>query len=235
MDYHKINSHIILLLVVIVVGLGVATLGREIALEAGRNVGTANLIFLIILIVCSIAYLIIMATLAHIIIPYIMEKLPSKKKSAPIITENSVSETPKQSTEDIRHNYAKTYIEKQNTKINLFLEYSHLTFAPYITDNELSRLDEYIKYYVAGESLPENLIPLNPMKLKQYDLFHFGWNMANYFDYKKEEVPSWLQTVFFELQKFEFSYIYKKLRIDAKRCKIPIIEDIPKYLAEIKD
>jgi hypothetical protein len=200
MDYHKINSHIILLLVVIVVGLGVATLGREIALEAGRNAGTANLIFLIILIVCGIAYLIIMATLAHIIIPYIMEKLPSKKKSAPIITENNVStekeEIPKQSAEDIRKNYTRTYIEKQNEKINLFLEYSRLTMTPHITDDELLRLDEYIRCYASEESLPNNLIPIKPNKLKNHDIFHFGWNMAHYFGHKKQDVVLWLQTVF---------------------------------------
>jgi len=153
MDYHKINSHIILLLVVILVGLGVATLGREIALEAGRNIGTANLIFLIILIVCAIAYLVIMATLAHIIIPYIMKKLPNKRKFASVVTENSVSEIPKQSAEDIRQNYTRTCIEKQNEKINLFLEYARLTMTPYITNDELFRLDEYIRCYAIGESL----------------------------------------------------------------------------------
>ena len=111
MDYRKINSHIILLLVVILVGLGVATLGREIALEAGRNIGTANLIFLIILIVCAIAYLVIMATLAHSIIPYIMKKLPNKKQSAPPIMENNVS------AEDIRQSHTKQLLRNNLTFI----------------------------------------------------------------------------------------------------------------------
>ncbi|MDR0332364.1 MAG: magnesium transporter [Dysgonamonadaceae bacterium] len=227
MDYHKINSHIILLLVVILVGLGVATLGREIALEAGRNVGTANLIFLIVLIVCAIAYLIIMATLAHIIVPWIMKKLPSKKKSAPPITENNVP------TEDIRQNHTKAYIEKQNEKINLFLEYSRQTMTPYITDDELFRLDEYIRCYAVGESLPQNLIPIKPAKLKNHDIFHFGWNMAHYFGHKKQDVVSWLQSVFIDLQELEFSYIKGKLYDhQTEKYTIPNIDDIPKYLAK---
>ena len=120
MDYRKINSHIILLLIVSVVNLTIAMLGRLIVLDKGADAGTANLTFLIILGVCIIAYLIILATLAHIIVPWIMKKLPSKKKSAPTITENNVSnekeKTPKQSTDDIRENYTRTYIEKKTKK-----------------------------------------------------------------------------------------------------------------------
>jgi len=41
--------------------------------------GTANLTFVIILGVCNIAYLIILTTSAHIIVPWIMKKLPNKK------------------------------------------------------------------------------------------------------------------------------------------------------------
>ena len=69
MDYRKINSHIILLLIVFVVGLAIAMLGRLIVLDKGADAGTANLTFVIVLGVCIIAYLIILATLSHVIIP----------------------------------------------------------------------------------------------------------------------------------------------------------------------
>jgi len=230
MDYRKINSHIILLLIVFVVGLTIAMLGRLIVLDKGADAGTANLTFVIILGVCIIAYLVILATLAHIILPLIMKKLPNKKKSAPAIMENSVSnekeETPRQSAEDIRQNYTRAYIEKQNTKINLFLEYSHLTMAPYITDDELLRLNEYIRCYAGGESLPDNLISIKPNKLKNHDIFHFGWNMAHYFDCKKQDVVPWLQSVFFDLQELEFSYIKGKLYdTHTRKYTIPNIDD----------
>ena len=189
MDYRKINSHIILLLIVFVVGLTIAMLGRLVVLNKGADTGTANLTFVIILGVCIIVYLIILATLTHIIVPWIMKKLPNKKHSSPTTTENNVSnekeEMPKLLAEDIRQNYTRAYIEKQNTKINLFLKYSHLTMAPYITNDELLRLDEYIRCYAEGESLPDNLIPIKPNKLKNPDMFHFGWNMAHYFDCTK--------------------------------------------------
>jgi len=237
MDYRKINSHIILLLIVFVVGLAIAMLVRLIVLDKGTDVGTANLTFVIILGVCIIVYLIILATLAHIIVPWIMKKLPNEEQSAPTVIENNAynekEETPKQSVEAIRQNYTRDYAEKQNEKINLFLKYSRLSMAPYTTDDELLRLDEYIRCYAGKESLPDNLIPIKPAKLKNHDIFHFGWNMAHYFDNKKQDVVPWLQSVFLDLRELEFSYIKGKLYdAQAEKYTIPNIDDIPKYLAK---
>ena len=212
-------------------------LGRLIVLDKGADAGTANLTFVIILGVCIIAYLIILATLAHVIIPWITKKMPNEKKSEPAIMENSVSnekeKKPEQSTEDIRQNFVRCQVEKQNAKINLFLEYARLTMAPHITNDELLRLDEYIRCYAGGESLPDNLIPIKPDKLKNPDIFHFGWNMAHYFDYKKQDVVSWLQSVFLDLRELEFSYIKGKLYdTQTEKHTILNIDDIPKYLAQ---
>jgi len=155
MDYRKINSHIILLLIVSIVGLTIAMVGRLIVLEKEIDTGTANLTFVIILGVCVIAYLIILATLSHVIVPWIMKKLPNKKRTAIIITDDNVLNEEKRiqkpSIEDIRKDAEKRHIEKQNEKINLFIEYSHLAMAPYVTDDELYRLDSCIELYARGE------------------------------------------------------------------------------------
>ncbi|HBB00390.1 MAG: hypothetical protein A2W86_10655 [Bacteroidetes bacterium GWD2_45_23] len=237
MDYRKINSHIILLLIVSIAGLAIAMVGRLIVLEKGFDIGTANLTFVIILGVCLIVYLIIMATLAHVIVPWIMKKLPNKKRPAVVITDDNFSNeekrTQKPSIEDIRKDAEKRHIEKQNEEINLFIEYSHVSMAPYITDDELLRLDKYIEYYAREEPLPDNLIPIKPNKLKNPDMFHFGWNMAHYFGYDKQDVVPWLRKVFLQLRDLEPSYIKGKL-YDGQTRKyiIPNIDDIPKYLAE---
>ncbi|RNC66233.1 hypothetical protein [Proteiniphilum sp. X52] len=137
MDYRKINSHVILLLIVSIVGLAITMVGRLIVLEKGVDTGTANLTFVIILGVCVVAYLIILATLSHVIVPWIMKKLPNKQKTASTITDDNVSnETTfngtrcnqkekilEQSIEEIRKDAERCHIEKQNAKINLFIEY----------------------------------------------------------------------------------------------------------------
>ena len=239
MDYRKINSHIILSLIILIVGVTISMIGRIIMLEKGFDTGTANITFLIILGICVIGYLIILATLAHTIVPWVMKKLPKKNKSIPIVIEDNDNvpsekeEMQEQSIKDIRQNAEKLYIEKQTAKINLFLEYSHLTMAPHITDDELLQLDEYIRCYAKEESLPDNLPPIKPTELKKPDMFHFGWNMAHYFGYDKQDVVPWLQLVFLDLRKLETSTIKGKLHDSQTRKHIiPNIDDIPKYLAE---
>ncbi|MDR0681943.1 MAG: hypothetical protein LBG15_08885 [Dysgonamonadaceae bacterium] len=69
MDYRKINSHIILSLIVFLVGVIISMIGRRVMLEKGFDTGTANLTFVIILGICVIGYLVILATLAHSIFP----------------------------------------------------------------------------------------------------------------------------------------------------------------------
>ncbi|MDL2265575.1 magnesium transporter [Parabacteroides sp. OttesenSCG-928-G07] len=239
MDYRKINSHIILLSIVLLVGVTISMIGRRIMLEKGFDAGTANLTFVIILGICIIAYLVIIATLAHVIFPWIEKKILKKKKTKAIVppenTLNEKEEMPEISIEEIRQNANKFHIEEQNDKINLFLEYSHLTMAPYLTDDELLHLDEYIRYYVKEDILPDNLIPIKPDKLKNPDMFHFGWNMAHYFGNDKQDVVPWLQAVFFGLKELSFSTIKGKLYdYQTQKYKIPNIDNIHKYMSERK-
>jgi uncharacterized membrane protein len=80
MDYRKINSHIILLGMVIVVGLFAAIVVRMAMLGNGADTGTANLTFVLILGACAVLYLIIVSTLSNSVIPWIMRRLPAPKK-----------------------------------------------------------------------------------------------------------------------------------------------------------
>lgn len=81
MDYRKINSHIILLAIVIVVGLLVAMVARLAVLGKGADTGTANLVFVIVLGICAVIYLIIMAVFSHTVVPWFIKKLPGKETS----------------------------------------------------------------------------------------------------------------------------------------------------------
>lgn len=255
MDYKKINSHIILMLIGIAFIIIIAGIGRFIVITKGFDTGTANIAFLAVFIILAIIYLIILSTLAHIIVPWIMKRLPERKSNIPVeekiqdITdekENSKEQepepeeviieesTPTQTIESIRQDSEKRYIEKLIAKIQVFQNYAHLTMAPYITDAELLRLDEYIGYYAREESLPKDVLPLKPRKLKNPDIFHFGWNMAHYFDIgKKYEVVPWLQAVFIDLQELEDSYIRGKLHdSQTQKHTIPNIDNIPRFLEE---
>ena len=230
MDYRKINSHIILLLMVIVVGLVVAMIVRVVVMDKGADVGTANIAFLIILGICAVIYFIIIASLSHTIIPWITRKLPQREIPTP--AEN----TSLMDIGKIKQDVDLQYLERLKVKINLFLEYAHIVMGPYITKDELSRLDRYIEYYAKEEAIPDDLIPIKPEKLKNPDLFHFGWNMAEYFGIgKKKDVLFWLKRVFSSLAELEDSYVIGKL-FDGhtKKYIIPNTDDISKFLVNLK-
>jgi hypothetical protein len=79
-DYRKLNSHVILLGIVIVVGLFAAIVVRMAMLERGADAGTANLTFVLILGASAVLYLIIISALSNSVIPWIMKRLPTPKK-----------------------------------------------------------------------------------------------------------------------------------------------------------
>ncbi len=235
MDYRKINSHIILLLMVAIIAFAIAMVGRLVVLDKGFDTGTANLTFVIILGVCAIAYLVILATLAHVVIPWIMRKLPNRKnfeqKAIDATTANEKEKTLEIANQS-RQTFEELQIEELNEKIKIFLTYSHLSIALLITDEELLQLDKYVECYARKIDLPANFTPIKTKRANNNDVMRFGWNMANFFDYEKQEVVPWLVRIFTELQELEPSYIKGKLKHKTKNQIIPIVEDIPAYLEE---
>ena len=120
MDYRKINSHIILLAIVIVVGLLVAMVARLMVLGQGVDAGTANLTFVIVLGVCAVVYLIIMSVFSHTIIPWIIRKLPEKKR--PIVETEavpSIDNMPIVNVEQIKQDADRQFAERRKEKIEL--------------------------------------------------------------------------------------------------------------------
>lgn len=118
-------------------------------------------------------------------------------------------------------------------RLDLFLRYAHLTLGPYVSSEDLLRLDDYIDSYALQGCLSTECVPINPKKLKPVDLFHFGWNMAHYFDRPKHEVVPWLQSVFTPHRRLEPSYVKGKLYSPhIQHVTIPNVKDIAQYMAE---
>lgn len=234
MDYRKINSHIILLAIVIVVGLLVAMVARLAVLGKGADAGTANLVFVIVLGICAVIYLIIMAVFSHTVAPWLIKKLLEKKyPTAEAEAVPSIGNMPVVNVEQIKQDADRQFAERRKEKIELFLHYVHRTMGPYVTSDELTRLDRCVDCYGREEACPADFVPIRPEQLKNADLFHFGWNMAHYFGQPKQDVVPWLKTIFVSLTDLENSYIKGKLRdYQTEKYIIPNIEDIPKYMAE---
>lgn len=227
----------ILLAIVVVVGLFVSTVARLVILAKGVDAGTANLVFLIMLGTCAIAYLTILAafsSVADFIADKILPKIARKKAlTAEANMIPPVDDIPDTDVEQIKLAADKRFIERQKGQIELFRRYAYREVGPYITFDELSLLDRAIECYALQESYPAELTSIHPQKLKNADLFHFGWNMAHYFGRPKQEVVLWLKSVFAPLAKLEDSYIKGKLYSpQTRQFTIPNIADIPKYMAD---
>lgn len=241
MDEKKIsNSSIIPLAIISVVCLIIATLIRFIVLVSGMDSGTANLVFVIVIGICIVLYLIIWAVLGESVIPWVMTKLIKPRNTVPTPDRPPISiandESALPSITEIKENAEKQLIAKRTQKLKLFLEYTHLTVGPYVSVEGLERLRDCIARYAGEETLPDDLTPIRAEKLSNFDLFHFGWNMAEYFGIgKKYEVVPWLQQVFANLKELEPSYIKGKLYTsETKRFIIPNTTDIPANIAKLK-
>lgn len=237
MDFRKINSYVILLAIVVVVGLLVSMVARLVILAKGADTGTANLVFIIVMGICMIFYLTVMAAFSSVadfvadkIFPKIAGKNLPTAESGIIEPADNISE---KDIEHIKQEADKRFIERQKEQIELFRRYAHREVGPYVTSDELVRLDRYIEYYALQESEATELPPIRPQKLKNADLFHFGWNMAHYFGRPKQEVVPWLKSAFAPLAELEDSYIKGKLYSpQTRQFVIPNIADIPQYMSE---
>ncbi len=237
MDFRKINSYVILLAIVVVVGLLVSMVARLVILAKGADTGTANLVFIIVMGICMIFYLTVMAAFSSVadfvadkILPKIAGKNLPTAESGIIEPADNISE---KDIEHIKQEADKRFIERQKKQIELFRRYAHREVGPYVTSDELVRLDRYIEYYALQESEGTELPTIRPQKLKNADLFHFGWNMAHYFGRPKQEVVPWLKSAFAPLAELEDSYIKGKLYSpQTRQFVIPNIADIPQYMSE---
>ena len=235
MTFRNNHGYVILLAIVVVAGLLVAMLARLAILAKGADVGTANLVFLIVLGICAIFYLVVLSVSSGVVDIFSRKQALGRirRESADVSVmpnEPSITEINR-----IKQETDRKYFDSQKEKLNLFLHYTQNTLGPYITEVELSKLVHYVECYAWQQPLPDDLLPVKPKRLKNADLFHFGWNMANYYGQPKQEVVPWLKSVFVPLAELEDSYVKGKLYDgQTKKYIIPNIEDLEAYMSEQK-
>ena len=199
MDYRKLNSHIILLEIVIVVGLFAAIVVRMAMLERGADAGTANLIFVLILGASAVLYLIIVSTLSNSVIPWIMKRLPAPKKTVKQEQPDELPDNPKFSD-----------------KVESFCRYSDEVLGDYVSAEDLARLHTYIAQYARG-NMGDIPARINTIGLEKFELYHYGWNIWNHFRVVQQpETAQWLINVFASMEGSDPNVVYKKFTHNEK-------------------
>lgn len=156
-------------------------------------------------------------------------------ENAPIyLVENSEENFVTQTTEYVNlESIRKTQLQKKQqndiVKLQIALEYTRNQFALYVTDEDLDALCNAVSLYSKREEISMD-ISVQTKELSNLDLYHFGWNIWNYFrPIKQEEISKLLKTVFVSLDDIDLDSIKSHLKDEPQKGNIKIQEDLTDY------
>lgn len=239
-------EHIILYVIVVCIGLIIATLVRIPVMAMGFDNFTTFMVFVVVLAIQVVVYLSIHVVLQNLMLPWIgnsLAKIPYFRKrienrQIPIIEkveetkatkEYKLSAAPEQLLlEDIRNEQRQNIAKKQEDKQNIALDYTRKSFALYLSDEHLDVLCRNIWIYITNADMKE-WKPVKVKELTALDLRHFGWNIWNYFKPRNQ-----MDVAYF--LKISFSDIFKDTEVDSikRHLKDDELKGIIKIQASIK-
>ena len=239
-------EHIILYVIVVCIGLIIATLTRILVMGMGFDNFTTFIVFIVVLAIQVVVYLSIHVVLQNLMLPWIgngLAKIPYFRKKIesrqiPIIekVEDTTKEGYEQSTapeqlslEDIRNEQRQNIAKKEEDKQNIALDYTRKSFALYLSDEHLDMLCRNVWIYIANADVKE-LKPVKVKELTALDLRHFGWNIWNYFKTRNQmDVAYFLKISFPDIFKdTEVDSIKRHLKDDELKGVIKIEECLDK-------
>ena len=238
-------ENIILYLIVGFAGGVFATIARLFTLMMGFDAFTANVCFFLAIVVALSVYLSIHMVLRNLLIPWIgkiIVRIPFFRRNfkAKELTENQSLDTkyepqiefPLSNLEEIRKVYQLEEDRKQDETRATAILYTQTIFAPFILDQDLNRLCQYIDLYSERKELGQ----IDPIKvhdqINSTDIYHFGWNLWNHFRISDQNgMAIFLKKVFAPTLKevSDIETIKKKLRIQDQNCTIKLNSNLFKH------
>lgn len=217
----KYFEHIVVYLSVLVVCVLIGALARMIAVGAGVDEFTTNIVFWSVTALGVIVYAALTIFIEGLFAATLRKFFP--KKETPKTTENTP--IPAKSLEEIRTEQQQLIENKKRAKRDSAVEYTRTEFAPYVSDEDLALLCRYVELY--AEQLP--LSDIQPIKVKlltTLDLYHFGWNIWKYLNVsKQDDIALFLKLVFaHNLKDVEPDSIKSHLKDEPKKGRILVWE-----------
>jgi len=253
----KYFEYIVIYLSVLLVCVVGGTLARISFLGKGGDEYTANIVFWAITALSILFYALIILFLDGIIVLFRKvfpkkgssvnfipsenpENIGEKQKqiideNTPIyLVENSEKNLVNQTTESVNvESIRKTQLQQKHkndsVKLQIALDYTRNKFALYVIDEDLDALCNAVSLYSKKEEIP-NDISVHTKGLTNLDLYHFGWNIWNYFKpIKQEEISKLLKSVFVSLDDIDLDSIKSHLKDEPQKGNIKIQEDLTDY------
>ena len=154
------------------------------------------------------------------------EILTANEKSASATEAMSSQEVnvPEVDFEEIRTQQQILLDKKKQDKLDIALDYTRKKFALYTNDEDLIILCEAVKIYSEQKEVSDD-ISITTTELSNLDLYHFGWNIWNFFKVSNQDsIAKFLKSVFSSLKDVEQGSIKSHLRDDEKKGIIKIEE-----------
>ena len=154
------------------------------------------------------------------------QQLINQKQDKIIESELAKDKIQDRNIEQIRVQHQNIITNQKQAKIDIAIHYTQKEFAFYTTDKDLKLLCDYVIMF--AEKLDfENITPIKVKNLSNLDLYHFGWNLWNYFKpIKQEEVSKLLKMAFSALKDIEVDSIKSHLKDDPKKGIIKITDNL---------
>ena len=123
----------------------------------------------------------------------------------------------------IRLSAMKAKEQAEQEKLTTVLTYTRESFAPYMKEEDLNILCEYICLFHADKDIPKVVRTVKvDSAIRTIDLMHFGWNIGYQFSKSGIQIATFIKRVFAEaLKESEISTLKSKLRLEGK-CTIKI-------------
>lgn len=246
----KYFEYIAVYLSVFLVCVFVGVIGRMVLLEKGADEYTAGVFFWISTGFGILMFAILSLFLNELVAGLLNRFLKAKKNGSPksrIPNENLLkvdeklqdaltkSELPENKNsardiEQIREEQQNVIKNQKQARIDIAIRYAQHEFALYAADDDLKQLGKNIIIYVEEINL-ENIKPVKVKNLSNLDLYHFGWNIWNYFKVSRQDrAAKFLKLTFAcALKDVEENSIKTHMKDDEQKGIIKIIEDFTHF------
>ncbi|MFC0776996.1 hypothetical protein [Flavobacterium sp. HJSW_4] len=246
----KYFEYIAVYLSVLLVCVFVGIIGRLVLLEKGADEYTATVFFWISTGFGILMFAILSLFLNELVAGLLNRFLKAKKNGSPesrtadedlarikeeqenafIRLELSENKNSARNIAQIREQQQSAARNQKEARIDIAILYARREFVLYVADDDLKQLGRNIIIYAEGINF-ENIKPVKVKGLSSLDLYHFGWNIWNFFKVSRQDrAAQFLKLTFAEaLKDVEENSIKTHLKDDEQKGLIKIMEDLADF------
>ena len=217
----------------------VGAMARQMVLHHGLDAFNGYVVFGICILMLTIIYINLQELFKKTLSPFfetLFMKFPNygKKRKVeidskettdeePLTKETDINPPPNMDYAQIRLSAMKAKEQAEQEKLATVLTYTRESFAPYMKEEDLNILCEYICLFHVDKDFPKVVRTVKvDSAIRTIDLMHFGWNIGYQFSKTGIQIATFIKRVFAEaLKESEISTLKSKLRLEGK-CTIKI-------------